>query len=169
MGAHGGRVGLNHVSIVARDLAESVSFYVDVFGLAPVPTPDFGFPVQWLLAGDRQLHLFERPEPAPAYAHLSLEVEDPLPVYRVAKERGLLDSTSFGYAAAELPGGELQLYLRDPSGNLVEVNHPHAAAFRDEIPELITFAERRPQAGDHARASLFVGRDGADAASPSRG
>jgi catechol 2,3-dioxygenase-like lactoylglutathione lyase family enzyme len=153
--------GLNHVSVVARDLQESVAFYVEVFGLDPVATPDFGFPVQWLLAGDRQLHLFERPDEPPATAHFSLELADPVPVYRVAKERGLLDSTTFGYAIAELPGGELQLYLRDPAGNLVEVNHPEAAALREEMPEMIVLAERLPQGPDNEGASLFAARTNA--------
>ena len=153
-----GHVGLNHVSIAAHDLEESVAFYVGVFGLQPVATPDFGFPVQWLLAGNRQLHLFERPDDPPTYAHFSLELADPVSAYRVAKERGLLDGTTFGYAIAELPGGELQMYLRDPSGNLIEVNHPSAALFRDEMAEMIVLAERRPQEGEHARASLFVSR-----------
>jgi catechol 2,3-dioxygenase-like lactoylglutathione lyase family enzyme len=151
-------VGLNHVSVVAHDLGEAVGFYVDVFGLQRVATPDFGFPVQWLLAGDRQLHLFERPEGPPAYAHFSFELADPVDRDRVARERGLLDATTFGYAVAELPGGELQMYLRDPSGNLVEINHPNAALFRDEMPEMIRLAERRPQDGEHSSASLFMAR-----------
>jgi lactoylglutathione lyase len=52
---------LNHVSIIATDLEASARFYVDELGLEPLPTPNFGFPVLWLRAGDRQLHLFERP------------------------------------------------------------------------------------------------------------
>ena len=64
-----GAVGLNHVSIVARDLEESVRFYVDELGLEPLPTPDFGFPVQWLKAGALQVHVFERPDEPPTHAH----------------------------------------------------------------------------------------------------
>ncbi len=153
-----GHVGLNHVSIVARDLDESVAFYTEVFGLESVPTPDFGFPVCWLLAGSRQLHLFQQQDGAPAHAHFSLEVADPVPIYHIAKKRGLIDFDTFGRGIAELPGGELQMYLRDPSGNLVEVNHPSAALFRDEMPEMILLAEQRPQDGEHAAASLFMAR-----------
>ena len=54
---------LNHVSVVAADLEASLRFYVDELGLEPLPTPDFGYPVRWLAAGDRQVHLFERPGP----------------------------------------------------------------------------------------------------------
>ena len=71
-----GAVGLNHVSVVAHDLDESVRFYVDVLGLEPLPTPAFGFPVQWLRAGSLQVHVFERPDDPPAYAHFAFEVDD---------------------------------------------------------------------------------------------
>ena len=96
--------GLNHVSVVAHDLEESVRFYVDVLGLEPPPTPHFGFPVQWLRAGSLQVHLFERPDDPPTYAHFAFEVDDVVAVYERARELGILDHTSFGYAIAESPG-----------------------------------------------------------------
>jgi catechol 2,3-dioxygenase-like lactoylglutathione lyase family enzyme len=49
---------LNHVSLIARDLEESVRFYLEVFGMERIPTPNFGFPVHWLRVGPLQLHLF---------------------------------------------------------------------------------------------------------------
>ena len=147
-------VGLNHVSVVARDLEESVRFYVDVLGLEPLPTPDFGFPVQWLRAGSLQVHLFERPDPPPTYAHFALEVDDVVALYERARAAGALDA-SFGYTIAELPGGEAQLYVRDPAGNLLELDHPDGAAARQRIPEMIVLAERRPQP-DGPVPRLFV-------------
>ena len=141
----GRAVGLNHVSVVATDLAESIRFYVDVLGLTAVATPDFSFPVQWLEVGDQQVHVFERPDPPPTSAHLALEVDDFVAVYERARDLGALDRTTFGYAVAELPGGEGQLYLRDPAGNLVEIDHPDGAAARAQIDEMILLAERRPQ------------------------
>jgi catechol 2,3-dioxygenase-like lactoylglutathione lyase family enzyme len=137
--------GLNHVSVVAHDLEESVRFYVEVLGLEPLPTPDFGFPVQWLRAGALQLHLFERPDDPPSYAHFAFEVDDVVACYERARELGILDRTSFGYAIAELPGGEAQLYIRDPAGNLLELDHPEGAAARERIEEMVLLSERRPQ------------------------
>jgi catechol 2,3-dioxygenase-like lactoylglutathione lyase family enzyme len=139
-----GAVGLNHVSVVARDLEESVRFYVDVLGLEPLPTPDFGFPVQWLRAGSLQVHLFERPDAPPTYAHFALEVDDVVGCYERAGALGALDET-FGYTIAELPGGEAQLYVRDPAGNLVELDHRDGAGARARIPGMIVLADRRPQ------------------------
>jgi hypothetical protein len=55
---------INHVSIGAQNLQDSVQFYAEIFGAQLIDTPNFGFPVQWLRIGDCQLHLFERPAPA---------------------------------------------------------------------------------------------------------
>jgi catechol 2,3-dioxygenase-like lactoylglutathione lyase family enzyme len=140
-----GPAGLSHVSVVARDLDESTRFYVEVLGLEVLPTPDFGFPVQWLGAGDRQVHLFERPDAAPTYAHIALEVDDLVACYERARELGILDASTFGYAVAELPGGEGQLYLRDPAGNLVELDCRDVAGAGERIPEMVVLAELRPQ------------------------
>ena len=38
---------INHVSVNARNLQESVEFYVDLLGAEPIPTPNFGLPVRW--------------------------------------------------------------------------------------------------------------------------
>jgi catechol 2,3-dioxygenase-like lactoylglutathione lyase family enzyme len=151
--------GLNHVSVVARDLEESVRFYVDVLGLERLPTPNFEFPVAWLRAGDLQVHLFERPGVAPSHAHFGLEIDDFMGVYRRVKELGLLDDT-FGNVMFELPDGAVQLYIRDPSGNLIELDHPDASTIpQDEVPEYARLRDIRPQEGEASRARLFLARD----------
>ena len=58
---------INHVSINARDLQESVDFYVELLGAEPIATPNFGFPVQWLALGDTQLHIFDRADTPPTH------------------------------------------------------------------------------------------------------
>jgi catechol 2,3-dioxygenase-like lactoylglutathione lyase family enzyme len=153
-----GATGINHVSLSARDLGESVRFYSEAFGLEPVPTPDFGFPVQWMRLGDRQLHLFERgQDEVPTYHHLAIEVDDFETALRMVRERGIEDRETFGHWLYELPGGAAQMYLRDPGGNLVEIDWPDIGTLD---PELI--AEMRPlpreQIGEAARATLFLGR-----------
>ena len=151
----GAAVGLNHVSVIARDLDESVRFYVDVLGLETVPTPDFGFPVQWLRVGQQQVHLFQRPGEPPSHAHLSLEVDDFMGVYRRAKELGVLDEVTFGNVR-ELPNGIVQMYIRDPSGNLIELDHPDASTIiRAEVPEYVVLSDVHPQEGDAGDATLF--------------
>src|SRR5919202_190506 len=67
---------INHVSVNAKSLEASVAFYTELFGATPIPTPNFGFPVQWLGVGDTQLHLFERDVEPPTHHHFALTVED---------------------------------------------------------------------------------------------
>ena len=39
---------INHVSVNAVNLAESVDFYVELFAAELIAMPNFGLPVQWL-------------------------------------------------------------------------------------------------------------------------
>jgi catechol 2,3-dioxygenase-like lactoylglutathione lyase family enzyme len=147
--------GLNHVSVSAPDLDASLRFYVDVLGLEPIPTPNFGFPVQWLRAGDGQLHLFNRREPGPTYHHFAVTVDDLPAVYERAVAHGCLDDATFSGSLVELPGDTIQLYLRDPGGNLLEVN----ALGVDRLPEamrakLVRLADVYPQSEENLRGRL---------------
>ena len=148
---------INHVSINARDLQESVDFYVDLLGAEPIPTPNFGLPVQWLALGRTQLHLFERDVQPPSHHHLGITVDDLEPVYRAAKRRGAFDPEAFGHHLVELPGDVVQLYVRDPAGNLVELDHAGAARLPDDIRgELKSLWDLNPQSEEHMRGRLFV-------------
>ena len=150
--------GLNHVSVCAHDLRSSIDFYVDLFGLEQVATPNFGFPVQWLRAGDSQLHLFERQGEPPVYQHFALTVDDVGPVYARAKELDCFDRATFGGHLIELPGDCAQLYLRDPAGNLVEVNARHASRLPEAIrAHMLRLADLRPQNDENLAATLFTG------------
>lgn len=113
--------GFTHVSIGARDLEESVRFYRDFFGMEEVPAPAFPGPVRWLRVGDLQLHLFHDESPAPVGHHFALDVDDFEEAFRKAEELGVRDGDRYS-TVRELPDGAVQMYLRDPSGNLVEVN-----------------------------------------------
>jgi len=150
---------LNHVSISARDLEESARFYEEVFGLERLPTPTFGNPVVWLRLGDVQLHLFERGEhEAPRFHHLGLEVDDFEAFYLRLTELGIRDSDSLG-PVRELPSGEVQMYLRDPGGNLVEIDWPDARTLdRTIVADLRRLSDEQPQVPGAERASLFTGR-----------
>jgi catechol 2,3-dioxygenase-like lactoylglutathione lyase family enzyme len=113
---------INHLSVNALDLQESVAFYVDLLGAELIPTPNFGIPVQWLALGRTQLHLFERDLEPTSHHHFGVTVDDLEPVYRAADKRDAFDDTAFGNRLVELPGDVVQLYVRDPAGNLMEVD-----------------------------------------------
>ena len=114
--------GFTHVSVHAQDLEESARFYKEVFGMEEVPAPGFPFPVRWLRVGDLQLHLFPSEDEAPRGHHFGLDLDDFEAVYRRANERDAQIKEGYFSNIYELPDGALQLYLRDPAGNMVEVD-----------------------------------------------
>src|SRR5712671_6625881 len=127
---------INHVSIAARDLEASTRFYEDVFSMERIPTPTFGAPVQWLRVGDMQLHLF---------------LDD---AYEAVRAR---TSDTWGWQLVELPTRQVQLYFRDPSDNLIELNWPDADTLdRSKYPELRKIADRFPQKADSKDAVLYL-------------
>lgn len=148
---------INHVSVNAVRLAESVEFYVELLGAEPIPTPNFGIPVQWLALGATQLHLFERDITPTSHHHLGITVEDLEPVYRVAERRGAFDRDAFRNHLVELPGDVVQLYLRDPAGNLVEIDAAGADRLPDDMrAQLRPLWEFNPQSEEQMRGRLFV-------------
>lgn len=152
--------GFNHVSIHARNLEESVRFYVEVFGMEPIPTYNFAFPVQYLRLGDLQLHLFERDTEPSAFHHIGINVDDFEGAYLRAKELGILERESFFEDIYELPDGSVQMYIRDPAGNLVELDWPDVSTLdRSVFGELTKLDDSVPQTGDALRATLYLERE----------
>jgi catechol 2,3-dioxygenase-like lactoylglutathione lyase family enzyme len=148
---------INHVSINALDLRESADFYVDLLGAEPIAAPDFGRPVQWLALGRTQLHLFEMDVTPTSHHHFAIAVDDLEPVYRAADRRDAFDDIAFGNRLVELPGDVVQLYVRDPAGNLVEFDQRGA----DRLPadlraRLIGLWDLHPQTAVNMGARLFV-------------
>jgi lactoylglutathione lyase len=146
----------NHVSVQAIDMEESLRFYMEVFGLERLPSPNFSGHVEWLRVGEQQLHLFKSEGSAPRSHHFALDVDDFEAAYREAKERDLLDAVTFGAAVRELPDGAVQMYIRDPAGNLVEVNWPDVSTLdRSVVTDISRLADERPQTGEAASATLY--------------
>jgi lactoylglutathione lyase len=143
-----------------------VRFYTEVLGLEVIPSPTFAFPVTWMAAGDLQVHLFERSEfgyDAPAFNHFGLEMDDFMAVYDRIKALGIHEPEAFFSAVYELPDGTVQMYVRDPAGNLVELDFPHATVVRSRVPEYRRLADDVQQAESSRGATLFL------APSPSNG
>ena len=148
---------INHVSVNARDLRESVDFYVDLLGAELIATPNFGLPVQWLALGRTQLHLFERDVQPPSHHHLGITVDDLEPVFRAAARRDAFDRQAFGNHLVELPGDVVQLYVRDPAGNLVEIDHHGVDRLPDDIrAQLKHLWDFNSQSDEQMSARLFV-------------
>jgi catechol 2,3-dioxygenase-like lactoylglutathione lyase family enzyme len=149
--------GFNHVSINAKDIEESTRFYVEVFGMETIPTYTFAFPVQYLRLGDLQLHLFERDTDAPEFHHIGINVDDFEETFRRARDLGILEQNTFFQDMYELPDGSVQMYLRDPAGNLVEVDWPDVTTLdRSLFPELKRLADTVEQTPESAGATLYL-------------
>lgn len=149
-----------HASVLADDLEESTAFYEEVFGMERVPAPNFpDVDVVWLRCGDLTLHLFDRDVEPAEYYHVGLHVDDFEGVYEAVRARDIVGD--FGDAddaptVYELPEGAVQLYVRDPAGNLVEVNYPDVADLPAHIrDEVVERADQVPQTGDAPDARLY--------------
>jgi hypothetical protein len=113
--------------------------------------------VQWLRVGHVQLHVFERAQEAPLYHHFGLTVDDFERVYRLADRLRIHDRKTFGHHFYELPNDIAQLYLRDPAGNLVEVNSVGASSLpADMVTEMRRLADEHVQNAENLRAMLFL-------------
>lgn len=151
--------GINHVSVSADDLEQSARFYEDLFGLERIASPNFNVPVIWLRLGDRQLHLFQRETAPPAYHHVGFDVDDFATVYRKARERGLFDREAFGSQVRMHPSGWVQMYIRDPAGNLIEIDWPDASTLdRSIVAEITKLEDEVPQHGAAREATLYLNR-----------
>jgi catechol 2,3-dioxygenase-like lactoylglutathione lyase family enzyme len=147
---------IQHINVNVDDLGVAVAFYRDVLGLALDPTPDQGFQSQFFRINARQqIHMNVISDARPFRAHFCIEVPDFMGVFRRAKAAGAIDLEPWGRVRA-LPGGKMQMFVRDPHGNLIEIASLAGAAidpalFKDELVE--------PQPGVSRRApGASVGR-----------
>jgi catechol 2,3-dioxygenase-like lactoylglutathione lyase family enzyme len=112
---------LQHVNIQVPDLDAAVDFYTGVLGLGLAPTPDIGLPAQFIAINDYQeIHINQSDDAKPERAHFCLRVADLNGVFRRAKAAGAIETAAWG-SAKRLASGVVQLFVRDPAGNLVEI------------------------------------------------
>lgn len=109
-------VALHHVSINVRDVAAALAFYTETLGLAPrADRPDFSFGGAWLDVGGQQVHLIEGAVPDGLGQHFAVEVSDLDATVAELRHRGIRVSDPAPV------GPNRQAFLRDPSGNSVEL------------------------------------------------
>jgi catechol 2,3-dioxygenase-like lactoylglutathione lyase family enzyme len=112
--------GIHHVAICVDDAAAAKAFYCDVLGFTAVTSrpEEFG-PGHWLDAGGQQVHLMEVEGPPKNPGHFALRVDD----LTAAVE----DIGAAGVRVDRIPhtaGAGQQAFLRDPAGNVIELNQP---------------------------------------------
>jgi len=118
--------GIHHVSLNVTDLARAKSFYEDVLGLTTIERPPFDFAGEWYGIGDggAQLHLIVRKGQDDASG--GIVTRDGHFAMRVADWDAALDRLRrLGVEHKANPDsitGFGQIFLRDPDGNLIELN-----------------------------------------------
>jgi YD repeat-containing protein len=90
------------------------------------------------------------------FHHFGLDVDDFEAAYQKVRELEVRDDTTFVSGIVELPGGEAQMYLRDPAGNLVEVNWPDASSL-DRSVVGGSLVDMVPQNDEGMAAPLYIG------------
>ena len=112
-------LGVHHVSINVRDATESVTFYTEVLGLTQRDDrPDFDFGGAWLDLGAQQVHLLEIAVPDDVGQHFAIHVADIDASVADLRDKGIEVSDPKPVASSR------QCFLRDPSGNLIELHEP---------------------------------------------
>ena len=81
-------------------------------------------------------------------------------VFRRLQERDLLEPGGYFSRIYELPDGGVQMYFRDPSGNLVEIDHPALSQLDRAVfgERLVRLDECHDQNEENRRGTLFHGR-----------
>jgi lactoylglutathione lyase len=124
---------IHHVNLAVDDLASASAFYRDVIGLEPIPTVDLGFPAQFFsIAPGQELHVNQLDDVHPQRTHFCLRLDDFAGV--VERAEGAIDSVTWG-KATRIGTGVIQVFVRDPAGNLIELNSQPGEQFDDEFYE----------------------------------
>ena len=114
--------GMNHFTVIAENLEQTLQFYVGVLGLEQGHRPDLGFAGAWLYAGGKPiLHVYaDRPIPPGVTGvidHMAFSARGLREVKARFDERGLK------YDLRQQTGsGTWQLFSFDPNGAKVELD-----------------------------------------------
>ena len=147
---------IQHVNVNVDDLDAAVIFYRDVVGLALDRTPDQGFRSQFFaLAGGQQIHMNEIADTHQFRGHFCLVVPEFMGVFSRAKAANAIDLKPWG-RVRRLPSGAMQMFVRDPAGNLIEISSARDAQLD---PGLFADALVEPSPGVYRMApGAAVGR-----------
>lgn len=113
---------INHVTLIVNHLETAVNFYKEELGLEVIPAFMLDYPTAFLkINQSQQLHLTEWQDTSSFRGHVCMVVDDFNPFFWRAKELSIIDTKPWG-KVRRLPEGVMQLFVRDPSGNLLEIS-----------------------------------------------
>jgi catechol 2,3-dioxygenase-like lactoylglutathione lyase family enzyme len=154
---------IHHVTVIVNDLEKACDFYENVLGLEPMNMVPLDFPAQFYKVGERQqLHVTEWEDVRSFRGHVCFQVDEFMPIFRKAKALDILDTGPWGKTRM-LPDGAMQMFMRDPAGNLVEISCKpgtpvDADVFSDPqvAPEREVFTSGRNDPRGRRRAKTFA-------------
>lgn len=115
-------VNINHVALVVSNLEAACHFYEKELGLEAIPAFLFDYPTAFFKINEtQQLHLTEWNDTYSFRGHVCMQVDDINAIFWRMKALGVIDTAPWGKVRT-LPDGPLQMFVRDPSGNLVELS-----------------------------------------------
>ncbi|CAA9254413.1 MAG: hypothetical protein AVDCRST_MAG95-2032 [uncultured Adhaeribacter sp.] len=113
---------INHVTLIVDNLEKAGEFYEKELGLELLPAFRFDYPVLFFKFNDeQQLHLTEWEDTRSFRGHICVQIDDFNAIFRRMKELNAIDTAPWG-KMRKLPDGAMQLFVRDPAGNLVEIS-----------------------------------------------
>ena len=90
--------------------------------MEPLPAFLFDYPTAFFKFNDQQqLHLTEWEDAHSFRGHICVQVDDINTLFFRMKALGIIDIQPWG-KVRRLPDGAIQMFVRDPSGNLVELS-----------------------------------------------
>ena len=118
------RKELDHVSLSVDDFESVRPFYEEILGLERDESrPGFGIPGAWYVLGASQIHIIQKPDGVdvgakapkltPVAAHVALRIDDYDEALAYLKSKGL--------EVLETSADNGQLWVNDPSGNVIEL------------------------------------------------
>lgn len=115
-------VGMNHFTVLAKDLEATKDFYPGVLGLVEGYRPNLGFPGAWLYVGDAAvLHIVTGralpPDPRGVIDHMAFSAVGLAATVRSLDARGIRYDLR-----RQRDSGVWQLFCFDPNGARVEMD-----------------------------------------------
>ncbi|ATP56544.1 glyoxalase [Pedobacter ginsengisoli] len=133
-------IKINHVTLIVDNLEKAGEFYQNELGLEPLAAFRFDYPVMFFKFNDeQQLHLSEWEDTTSFRGHICVQVDDFNSIFFRMKELNVIDVKPWG-KVRQLPDGAMQMFVRDPAGNLVEISSTPGgdvdpSIFKDEFYE----------------------------------
>ena len=113
-------LNINHVALVVDNIEEARAFYGQELGLELLPSFDFDYPAVFFRVNEtQQLHITEWEDTMSFRGHFCMVVEDFVGLFQRLNAAGRIDVRPWGNVR-RLPDGGMQMFARDPAGNLLE-------------------------------------------------